>query len=163
MQTGAANSCLAFSVAPILHLFAWMLCDALLTNKHTKHVKIITWSQTDYPSLVKRSTACSHQTRPKQGTLRPFIHIGLDWIGKHTATIHLISLMHTGGVSRSAISGATSIRGDFFGWHGKSIDTVNEKVYYNKQHFNKCLYLESSITHVADNISSFSRKCLCGC
>jgi len=30
-------------------------------NKHTKHVKIITWPQTDYPSLIRRSAVCTEK------------------------------------------------------------------------------------------------------
>ena len=54
-------------------------------NKHTKHDKLITWSQTDYPSLVKNinCTLCAKQDQDVRRGHKASSHLSY-----HTVRIH---------------------------------------------------------------------------
>jgi len=81
-------------------------------NKHTKYIKIFTWSYTDYTSFIKRSTACTKHDQHRAQSIQP-------------------SDMHTVGVHHVCHdTGCHDSYGSSFGQHWKSTDTISEMVYY---------------------------------
>ena len=81
-------------------------------NKYTKHIKIITWSQTDYPSFIKRPTMCTKHDQHRAQSIQP-------------------SDMHTVGVHHVCHDiGRHVSYGSFFSYHWKLADIASEIFYY---------------------------------